>query len=414
MQFDLGTVSVLLFVVATAVAIIARRVRLPYTVGLVAAGLIIGSLHLVNAPHLTPAFLFTLALPGLVFEAAFNLRAPDLWRNRLALALLALPGVALAIGITTVLLPPALGAIGTRVTLAAGSAFLFASLISATDPIAVLALFRRLGAPHRLTVLIEAESLLNDATAIAFVVAALAVATHAGTTPLAVGRDFALSLVGGALIGLVLGAAAALGIARIDDPMLEITITIIVAYGSFSVAQQLGLSGVLATVAAGLLCGHRVVRRGMSPSTQLAVNVFWEYLAFALSSIVFLLIGLEVHFTELVAVWQPIAAAFLVVLVARAATVGAAILVVRSTHERLPWRWFPVMTWGGLRGALSMVLVLGLPTTLPDRPFLIALTFGVVILSILGQGLSMPWLLDRLGLAHAESLHADQPLGTDD
>ena len=174
MQFDLPTTFGLLFVVATAVAIVVRRVRLPYTVGLVSAGLLIGSLHLVNAPRLTPQFLFVLALPGLVFEAAVNLRAHDLWRNRATLALLALPGVALAIAITTALLPVALVAVRYRAPLAAGEAFMFAALISATDPVAVLALFRRLGASHRLTVLVEAESLLNDATAIAFFVAAVA------------------------------------------------------------------------------------------------------------------------------------------------------------------------------------------------------------------------------------------------
>jgi CPA1 family monovalent cation:H+ antiporter len=393
MPFDVGTGWILLFVVATAVAIVARRVRLPYTVGLVAAGLGLGALHLVDTPHLTPAFLFTLVLPGLVFEAAFNLRGPDLWANRLALALLALPGVALAIAVTTLLLPPTLAAVGAP--LAAGSAFLFASLISATDPIAVLALFRRLGAPHRLTVLIEAESLLNDATAIAFVVAAVALTTHAKTSLPHLGLQLVVALVGGALIGLAVGAVAGFAIAQIDDPMIELTITIIVAYGSFAIAQQLGLSGILATVAAGLLFGNRVVRQGMKRSTQVGVDIFWEYVAFAFNSIVFLLIGLEVHISALAAVWRPILAAFVVVVVARALTIAAVTLAVRPTSERIAWRWLPVLTWGGLRGALSMVLVLGLPATLPERPLLIALTFGVVILSIVGQGLSIPALLHR-------------------
>jgi CPA1 family monovalent cation:H+ antiporter len=406
MQFDLPTTFGLLFVVATAVAIVVRRVRLPYTVGLVSAGLLIGSLHLVNAPRLTPQFLFVLALPGLVFEAAVNLRAHDLWRNRATLALLALPGVALAIAITTALLPVALVAVRYRAPLAAGEAFMFAALISATDPVAVLALFRRLGASHRLTVLVEAESLLNDATAIAFFVAAVALTARpvpgiAVTAALA--GHFVVALVGGALIGTAIGGGAALVIARIDDPMVEVTLTIIAAYGSFGTAQQLGFSGVLATVAAGLLSGHRAVRRGMSPSTRVAVDVFWEYLAFALNSIVFLLIGLEVHFGELLALWRPVVAAFLVVLLARATTVGTVMVVVSRSRERLPWRWAPVLTWGGLRGALSMVLALGLPESMPHRSVLIGITFGVVTLSIVGQGLSMPVLVRRLGLSGGAS-----------
>ena len=387
MTFDQPTTFGLLFVVATAVAIIARRVHLPYTVGLVVAGLLIGSLHVVQAPRLTEQFLFVLVLPGLVFEAAFNLRAADLWQNRITLVLLTVPGIGLAIAVTTALLPPLAGA------LTASAAFVFAALISATDPIAVLALFRRLGIPHRLAVLIESESLLNDATAIGFFVAAVA-----GAGVLDSARHFVISLAGGACIGVAIGGLVALVIARIDDPMVEVTLTIIAAYGSFGVAQQTGFSGVLATVAAGLLTGHQAVRRGMAPSTRVAVDVFWEYLAFALNSIVFLLIGFEVQLGRLIEVWRPIVAAFVVVLLARAATVGLATLAVSRSRERIPWRWAPVMTWGGLRGALSMVLALSLPDTIPDRPLIIAMTFGVVTLSILGQGLSMPLLLRRLGL----------------
>jgi Na+:H+ antiporter len=392
MQFDLPTTFGLLFVVATAVAIVVRRVRLPYTVGLVAAGLIIGSLRLVNAPHLTPRLLFVLVLPGLVFEAAFNLRARDLWRNRTILALLALPGVALAIGLTAVLMPLVVATLTLR------EAFVFAALISATDPIAVLALFRRLGVPHRLAVLIESESLLNDATAIAFFVVAVAGIALADSA-----RHFAVSLAGGAMIGIVIGGAVALVIARIDDPMVEVTLTIIAAYGSFGMAQQIGCSGVLAAVAAGLLTGHEAVRRGMSPTTRVAVDVFWEYLAFALNSIVFLLIGFEVHLAQVLEAWQPVIAAFLVVLVARAATVGISMVLVAHSSERVPRRWFPVLTWGGLRGALSMVLALGLPETMLHRSLLIAMAFGVVTLSILGQGLSMPLLLRMLGIGGGTS-----------
>jgi Na+:H+ antiporter len=384
----------LLFVVASAVAVIARRTRVPYTVGLVVAGLALGTIRLVDPPHLTHEFLFALALPGLLFEAAFNLHAHELWRNRTTLALLALPGVVVATALTAVLLPDALGSIGGGATLAAGEALVFAALISATDPIAVLALFRQLGAPRRLTLLVEAESLLNDATAIALFVAAVAVATGTGAGSAAtLVQGFVGSLVGGAIIGIAIGGAVTFAITKLDDPMVEITLTMVAGYGSFAEAQHMGASGVLATVAAGLLCGSSVARRGMSPATRVAVDAFWEYVAFALNSVVFLLIGFEVQSADLLEAWRPIVAAFLAVVLARAVAVGMVAVAVRPTKERLPWRWASVLTWGGLRGALSMVLALELPSSLPHRALLIAMTYGVVVVSILGQGLSVPPLL---------------------
>ena len=398
---NVGTVFVLLFAVATVVAIAARRLRVPYPVALVLAGLALGAFNIVAAPHLTQELLFTVALPGLVFEAAFNLRSDHLQRNWRTLFLLAVPGVAIAIGLTATLTPVALTALGASATGMAGMLLVFAALISATDPVAVLALFRKLGAPPRLTLLIEAESLLNDATAIVFFLAAVALVTVSGApTSSALGLTwrFVVSLVGGAVVGVIIGGSATLIIARITDPMVEITLTVVAAYGSFAAAQQLGLSGVLATVAAGVVCGHDVARRGMTATTRVAVDTFWEYGAFALNSIVFLLIGFEVHFQGLLAAWRPVVAAFVVVTLARALVVSGVTALVRRTTERIPWRWNVVLVWGGVRGALSMVLALALPTSLPYRGLVITMTFGVVTLSLLGQGLSMPFVLRRLKL----------------
>jgi monovalent cation:H+ antiporter, CPA1 family len=397
---DMGAVFVLLFVLATIVAIGASRLRVAYPVALVVAGLVLGSLNVVTAPRLTQQFLFATALPGLVFEAAFNLRVAELRRNWRTLFLLSVPGVAIAIALTVLLAPVLLSVFGAPIAGFAAPLVIFAVLISATDPVAVLALFRRLGVPRRLAVLVEAESLLNDATAIVFFLAALALLT--GSTNSAPGAALGITgrvvvgLAGGALIGLVVGGAVALVIARVDDPMVEITLTVVAAYGSFAAAQQLGLSGVLATVAAGVLCGHDVARRGMTATTRVAVGTFWEYGAFALNSIVFLLIGFEVHFQALLIAWRPIVAAFLAVLIARAIVVGAVTALVRPTGERISWQWAAVLTWGGFRGALSMVLALALPTTMPHRELLITITFGVVTLSLLGQGLSIPGVLHGL------------------
>ncbi len=401
MRLDVGAEFVLLFIVATVVAVAARRLRVPYTVALVVAGLVLGAVNLVTPLQLTQELLFAAVLPGLVFEAAFNLRGADLWNNRTTLFLLSVPGVLIATALTALLVPFALRTMGAHVSLLPVEAVLFATLISATDPIAVLSLFRRLGAPARLTLLVEGESLLNDATAIALFLAALAFAAapDRGTGGVAaVVANFVGVLVGGTLVGGIVGAVVSLAIARIVDPMVEITLTVVAAYGSFALAQQLGVSGVLATVTAGVMCGSDVVRRGMSPTARVSVGAFWEYGAFALNSIVFLLIGFEVHTGALVGAWQAVVAAFITVVAARGIIVGLTAALVRRTRERMPWPWTLVLTWGGLRGALSMVLALSLPLALADRSLIITMTFGVVTLSILGQGLTMPPLLERLSM----------------
>jgi CPA1 family monovalent cation:H+ antiporter len=180
--------------------------------------------------------------------------------------------------------------------------------------------------------------------------------------------------------------------------MIEITLTTIAAYGSFIIAEHFHLSGVIATVAAGMLCGNYGARTGMSPSTRIAVESFWEYVAFALNSIVFLLIGFEVHLSALLLSWKMILVAYMAVTLGRAALIYAVTWLLRRTRETLPWSWSAVLTWGGLRGGLSMVLVLALPRDFPHRDLLVTMTFGVVLISILLQGLSMGPLLRKLGL----------------
>jgi CPA1 family monovalent cation:H+ antiporter len=195
------------------------------------------------------------------------------------------------------------------------------------------------------------------------------------------------------------GYVTSKAIQRIDDPMIEITLTSIAAYGSFALAERVHLSGVLATVVAGMLCGNYGAATGMSPATRVAVETFWEYVTFALNSVVFLLIGFEVRLGALAAAAGPISVAFAAVLVGRAVAVAATSLALRRTEEAIPPGWAVVLTWGGLRGGLSMVLALALPRELPQRELIVTMTFGVVVVSILAQGLTMGPLLKRLGLA---------------
>jgi monovalent cation:H+ antiporter, CPA1 family len=392
------TSFILLFSVATAVAIAVRRLRIPYTVALVIVGLILGSVHALQAPHLTKDLLFALILPGLVFEAAFNLDVKEFSRNRLAIGSLAVPGVIVAIALTAVIVVPVLDGFGIDDDFDWRYGLVFGALIAATDPIAVVALFKRLHVPHRLSVLVEAESLLNDGTAVVFFTLILAFVGGAAASFGSLIGQFAFIVGGGAVAGAVLGIAATQITRRIDEPVIEITLTVIAAYGSFVLAEQFHCSGVIATVVAGMLCGSYGRRVGMSPTTRLAVETFWQYAAFALNSIVFLLIGFEVEFSALLSSWREIVVAYVAALIARAGVVAAVTTALRMTGETLPRGWNAVLTWGGLRGALSMVLALALPAEFPHRQQLITMTFGVVLVSLLVQGLSMSWLLRRLGL----------------
>ena len=390
---------VLLFVVATAVAIGARRFRLPYTVALVLAGLVLGVIHLFEPPHLTQELLYAVFLPGLLFEAAFHLEFRDFWRDRIALAALAVPGVAAAIALTAVILEPLIKTFALGESLGWPHAIVFGALIAATDPIAVVGMFKTLGAPRRLSLLMEGESLLNDGTAI--VLFALALDFVSGSTVTAVGLvlEFVRIAGGGLVVGLVIGLGISQTIRQIDDPMIEITLTTIAAYGSFLAAEELGLSGVIATVTAGMLCGNFAARTGMSASTRIAAETFWEYIAFALNSMVFLLVGLRVQIGELAGSWPLILAAYAAVTLARAAVVfGVSALNRAKGSDPWPASWSAVLTWGGLRGSLSMVLALALPPALAQRDVLITVTFGVVLLSILLQGLTMGPLLRKLGV----------------
>ena len=397
----------LLFTAATAVALVARRLRIPYTVGLVLAGLALGALHPDYGIHLTKKLLYAVFLPGLLFEAAYNLDFSEFRRSTWTIFWLAVPGVLAAIGATSALLVAS-----SHVTHATNGwgwshALVFSALIAATDPIAVVAVFRSLGAPKRLGVLTEGESLVNDGTAIVLFTIISASVTSGGGPDVA---GAALEFIKVAGLGLVAGGGLAFLTSHItrsvDDPMIEITLTTVTAYGSFALAEHFHVSGVIATVAGGMVYGSYGAPRGMTATTRVALESFWAYVAFALNSLVFLLIGLEVRVGALVAAWAPIVIAFAAVLAGRLLVVFTVSALVRSTPERVPWQWSVILTWGGLRGALSMVLALALPEDFSRRTLVVTMTFGVVLLSILVQGTTVGPLLRALGLSGDGHAHA--------
>jgi monovalent cation:H+ antiporter, CPA1 family len=388
----------ILLTVATLVAASSRQLRIPYTVALVAVGLLLGALGKVDAPQLDKELLFAVFLPGLLFEAAYHLKSDEFWRNKFAIIMLAVPGVIVSIALTALLVIAA-GSAGSLTTVGWRQALVFAALIAATDPVAVVALFRELGVDRRLQVLVEGESLLNDGTAVVIFTLAVAIAGDGAAvapSPLSLIAQFALMVGGGVIVGLLVALGVTAIMRRLDDPATEITLTMIAAYGSFALAESLGVSGVIATVSAGMLCGSYAQRMAMSPTTREAVAGFWSYASFLLNSMVFLLLGLRVHLHALADAWLPILLAYLAVTIGRAIMIFGVSGLLRPTSERLEEGWARILVLGGLRGALSMVLALSLPANFPARDQIVTITFGVVIVSILLQGSATAIAIGRM------------------
>ena len=389
---------ILLYCVATIVAIVTQRIRVPYTAALLLVGVGLGAMHIVELPHLTMELLFALFLPGLLFEAAYHLEVGELRENAWAIGALAVPGVAVAIALTALLLMAGAQLLGMGAEVGWTTALIFGGVIAATDPVAVTALFREVAAPRRLHVLVESESLLNDGTSIVFLTLMLSYFAGEAPTATALVMGFARIAGGGAIIGLVIGWGISHIRTRLDNAAIEITLTTIAAYGAFVLAEQFHCSGVIATVAAGVVCGQTGRHHAMTSGTREAVDSFWEWLAFALNSAVFLLLGAELSGSAFLREWPLILAGALAALGGRAVVVSAVALLLGRTRERIPRAWSVVLVWGGLRGALSLVLALAIPAGLGNRPLIVALTAGTVMLSLVGQGATMPALLRRLGI----------------
>jgi CPA1 family monovalent cation:H+ antiporter len=379
-----------LLLIAAVVAMLTRRLRLPYSVGLVAAGIALTVLPYSPRIALTKDLIFTALLPPLLFEAAFYMNWNQLRRNFPVIAVLATAGVALAAGVTA-----------TGMHILANwqwiDALVFGALIAATDPVSVITTFKEAKAHGRLLVLIEAESLLNDGTAaVAFgVVVALASGQH--FTSIEITFMLLQTIVGGVVCGAVVAIGALLLTGRTDDHLVEITFTTVAAYGSFLLAEHFGLSGVLATITAGLVMANFQSISETSARGKEAVQTFWEYAAFVANSLVFLLIGMHEAHQNFLAIWLPAATAIMLVTLGRAVAIYPCCLAFSRSSLRVTAKHQHVLFWGGLRGALALALALGLPPQIPKREEIITISFAVVAFSVFVQGLTMPPFLRRMG-----------------
>jgi len=382
----------LLLLVACLIAMLSRRLGLPYIVGLVVAGFLIALLPTTPRLPLSRDLIFNVLLPPLVFEAALQLN----WRRFRGELPLTLTLAFLGVGIAA-----AVVASGMHYFVGWSwiGAALFGVLIAATDPVSVIAAFREMGCLPRVSMVVESESLLNDGVAAVGFAVLSAIALGASPSLGAIAPAFAWTLAGGVAIGFALSALILLIVGRTEDPLVEITLTAIAAYGSFLVAEHFHASGIISALTAGLMIGS-FGERLFSRAGHERVQHAWEFFAFLANSVVFILIGMNVADQPLPALGSSAAAiAIVLVLVGRAVSIYPLALSFIGSRWRLPATFQHTLFWGGLRGALALALALAVPAVVPERIAIILTAFVVVAFSILIQGLTMPWLIHRFGLA---------------
>lgn len=393
-----------LLLIALAILVFARRTRLPFTVVLVLVGIALAELHshypaqleILEQLTISPDLILLVFLPTLIFESSYNLDARQLRHNLAPILTLAVPGLLISTGL-----------IGLIVWLATDipfiAALLLGAILSATDPVAVIALFRQIGAPGRLTTLVEGESLFNDATSIVIakiLVGILAAGMVSGTAITQGVADFFILFIGGVITGAALGYITGKIIGWVEsEPFVEIGLTTALAYLSFLIAEELlHVSGVMATVAAGLTLGTWG-RIRISASVRVYLEHFWELMAFIANALLFLLVGMKVELGALLGAWDLLIWVILAMMLARAAIMFSLIPMVGrlpgSSPIGMPYKF--VMFWGGLRGAIALAIVLSLPEFEHSDLFL-ALVMGAVLFTLLVQGLSIEPLMHRLGL----------------
>ncbi len=396
---------VALMLIAVGILALSNRMRFPFSVALLIGGILLGELASdfprlfgpLSELEISADLILYVFLPTLVFESAFHLDWRQLRANLAPILILAVPGLIFSAVIIGLVVAGATG-------ISFAAALLLGAILSATDPVAVIALFKRLGAPQRLTVLVEGESLFNDATSIVLARILIGIAATGVITGGDIGNgiaNFFAVFIGGILVGWVLAEAASWVLSKVQsDPAIEVTITTVLAYLSFLVAEEgLHVSGVMATVTAGLVYGNRGWMR-VSPSVREYLEHFWEYIAFIATALIFLMVGLAANIDALIVQWRELLWLIGGMLISRALVVyGLMPLVNRLPGASAVSRGYQtVMYWGGLRGAIALAIVLSLPDGFAHKENFTVLVMGAVLFTLLVQGVSMDRLVRWLGL----------------
>ena len=403
-------ILILLFVSVAGLNALAHWLSVPYPILLVLGGLALGFVPGVPEVHLEPDLVLILFLPPLLYSAAFFTDLRSLRDNVRPLSLTAIGLVLLTMVIVAVIAHEVIG-------MTWAVAFALGAIVSPTDPVAATAIMRRVGAPRRIVNMVEGESLFNDASALVAYRVAVAAAVGGSFSLLDASLEFVGAVAGGVAIGLAVGYVVAAIRRRLEDPTTEITISLFTGYAAYLPAEELGLSGVLAAVTAGIYLGWRASEL-ISPTTRLQAYGTWEVLGFLVNAVLFMLIGLQLPvIVDGLAgrPWQePVGYAALVaaaVIAARFLWVFTVPYVIRAIDRRPQQRLRRttaqsrvVVAWSGMRGAVSLAAALALPletdagTPLPDRSLVLFITFAVILVTVVGQGLTLPALIRRLGI----------------
>ncbi|SDK01831.1 cation:proton antiporter [Sediminibacillus albus] len=393
----------ILLAISVTVIGIAKRIDQPYTIALVLVGLVLGifDIHIplideaeafITQSEVFQAIIISLFLPILLGDATLKLPFHHLYHHKKAVLGMALGGTFISfmvIGFSTYYF------IGLPIEVA----FTFAALMSATDPISVISIFKSLGVSQKLSTMMEGESLFNDGIAVVlFKISSIYLLTYMEMGWVGLGSGLLLFLkfsIGGVLLGAILGFIFSQIIRFFDDYPFEISLSALLFFGSYFIAEHIGVSGVIAVVAGGFMFGDYGGKVGMSAETKRNINTFWDVITLIANSIIFLLIGLEIRNIDFNNQWHIILFAVGLVLVGRIIALYVSTLPVKylNRKERI------LLNWGGLKGSLSIALALSLPLEFEGRDTVLLLTFSVVLFSLIVQGLSIKPLIKKLGLS---------------
>jgi monovalent cation/hydrogen antiporter len=399
-----------LLVGAAALAVLARLLNVPYPITLVLGGAGIGYVPGVPEVELDPDLVLLLFLPPLLYGAAFFTSLRDLRRDARPIALLSIGVVVVTMLAVALVAHHAIG-------LGWAEAFVLGAIVSPTDAVAPAEILRRIGAPHRMLTVIEGENLTNDWTALILYKVGVAAVVSGSFSLWEAGLKFVWSGVGGLLVGLLAGVVIREVRRRIDDPPIEITISLLSGYAAYLPAEEIGVSGVIAAVTVGIYMGWHTPEL-TTPVMRLQGIALWEVLTFLLNALLFLLVGLQLpnviegiseHTTGELIGWGLLISA--VVIVVRVIWQFTVVFLIRAIdrresvrQRRSTWQQRMVIGWAGMRGSVSLAAALALPLTIdsgaafPERDLIIFLTYAVLFATLVGQGLTLEPLIRRLGV----------------
>ncbi len=401
-QFD-AIYNILILVVV--ISLVARQINFPATIAFIFAGLLAAWVPRLTLPELSPEVFLTILLPPILFNETLTLDIEGLIDDSDIILFYAVVGTALMVAAVGLYTHYILGLTWIE-------SFMLGIIVSPTDPVSVIASFKQLGVIRRFQLIVAGESLFNDGVAIVVYSILLIIIEAGAITSFEVLQITALKVLGGVLLGYIAGFIVHLIFCWTDDLFVEILLSFIVAFGVFRLAEEFHASGVIAVVMAGLLLNYRCRSSGgISEHDEESLEVMWEFVGFIASSFAFIFIGVSLEPSILVGFALPILGLSLFSVLFRYVMVSlVAEFLERRRSKRIPQNWRVGMTWSGLRGAVSVVLVLGIAGLgLPNTETMLALTYGLVLGSNVFQGLTMPTLVKRLRLYSTRSRPEPQP-----